>query len=238
MAVSVDSGSDDVDMQRKGRSESPFVSADHLRAYLLSMATRMRERITMDTIRPLPLFLGVTGPSFCFSAGAFTPPSRHMDKTSFEKVHGRISLNFAYFASNYALLFLGVSLVVALSHPGMLLYLGMLWTLWYVSNFLTDHDIPIVIFGHDVGQVITSQKRTAFLTYLSVVIVIWKCLLPMLSVILISVVMILFHAIMRDPKHIESSSAFSLRSEDSDEDEEEGQFQEEVIVEKGDAMSN
>jgi len=68
-------------------------------------------------LRPLPMFLGVvpTGPSsMCFSAGAFTPPIRKVDKASPEKIKSRVHLNFAFFLSNYVLISSMVALVVAL----------------------------------------------------------------------------------------------------------------------------
>eukprot|EP00529_Nitzschia_sp_RCC80_P042460 CAMPEP_0113474018 /NCGR_PEP_ID=MMETSP0014_2-20120614/18356_1 /TAXON_ID=2857 /ORGANISM="Nitzschia sp." /LENGTH=43 /DNA_ID=CAMNT_0000366829 /DNA_START=33 /DNA_END=160 /DNA_ORIENTATION=- /assembly_acc=CAM_ASM_000159 len=43
----------------------------------------------MDTVRPLPTFLGISGPSFCFAPDAFTPPVKKIDKSSPEKFKSR-----------------------------------------------------------------------------------------------------------------------------------------------------
>jgi hypothetical protein len=66
------------------------------------------------------MFLGVTSQSgACVAKGAFTSPIRKIDKASFEKVKCRVSLNFAFFLTNYVLVSAMVGLVVALMHPGM-----------------------------------------------------------------------------------------------------------------------
>lgn len=211
------------------------VNFDTFRAFLFSNLSRLRGRVTMDTLRPLPVFLGVTGPAFCLSAGAFTPPSRHIDKTAPEKIRARISLNFAFFLTNYALLALGVSLVVALMHPKMILYVGVVWAFWWLHIFVDKNHIPLVAFGRDLGAVITAPRRSLALSIITVIVAVFHCLVPVLSVVSISGLLILLHAVMRDPKHIESSSEFR-RGGSADSDEEEDALDEEVIVERGDAI--
>jgi hypothetical protein len=91
----------------------------------------MVSRVSVETLRPLPMFVGVVTPAqqqqqqhstskqLCFAGGAYTAPIRKFDKASLEKVKSRVSLNFAFFLSNYALVATMVGLVVALMHPGM-----------------------------------------------------------------------------------------------------------------------
>jgi hypothetical protein len=184
----------------------------------------------MDTLRPLPMFLGLSGHAFCLSPGAFAPPTRHVDKTMFEKIRSRITLNFAFFLSNYALVAFGVAVVVALSHPGMLLFVGGVWALWMLHSFLIDHEL--IVFGTNVGMILSISKRSTILCILTVIVIVWKCLIPVVSFALISGIIILSHALMRDPKQIESSSEFR-GSEDSDEDTVDD---DRVLVERGDVI--
>jgi len=177
------------------------------------------------------MFLGLSGPSWCLSPGAFAPPAKHVDKSMFEKIRARVRLNFAFFLSNYALVAFGVAVVVALSHPGMLLFVGGVWLLWMAHSFLIDHEV--IVFGTNVGMIMSITQRSTVLSVLTLVVIIWKCLFPVVTFAAISGIIILSHALMRDPKHIESSSEFR-GSEDSDEeiiDEEKH-----VMVERGDVI--
>lgn len=60
---------------------------DRVRARFVSFTSKL----SLDTLRPLPLFLGLTGPSFCIAADAFSPPiSLTPDKSSLEKFLSRL----------------------------------------------------------------------------------------------------------------------------------------------------
>mmetsp|Transcript_18520 Transcript_18520/g.33555 ORF Transcript_18520/g.33555 Transcript_18520/m.33555 type:complete len:209 (-) Transcript_18520:609-1235(-) len=194
-------------------------------------AIRLRDRVTLDTLRPLNLFLGLTGPSWCLSPGAFAPPTRHVDKTMFEKIRARVRLNFAFFLSNYALVAFGVAVVIAMSHPGMLLFVGAVWLLWMAHAFLIDHEL--IIFGTNVGMLLSITQRSTLLSVLTIIVVIWKCLVPLIVFVTISGIIILSHALMRDPKHIENSTEFR---EDSDDEVIVEQDKHGVMVERGDVI--
>mmetsp|Transcript_28845 Transcript_28845/g.41323 ORF Transcript_28845/g.41323 Transcript_28845/m.41323 type:complete len:230 (-) Transcript_28845:350-1039(-) len=202
--------------------KSSNMSPEMIWSLLTVRATKIKDRISIDTIRPLALFLGVSGPTaFCFSPVAFTPPTRHLDKTSFEKVSSRLSLNFKFFSSNYAVLAIGVTVVISLLHPGMLLSVAIVWGFWSLHHFMeTNSSIPLNFMGKDLRQVITKQKRTTILTIFTVIVVIFKCLIPMLTVMFLSTILILFHALMRDPRDVENSNAFRGIDNDGSEDDE------------------
>jgi len=70
---------------------------------------------------------------------------------------------------------------------------------------------------------------------LTALVAIFYCLIPLLCVMGISGVLILTHALLRDPKHIENSQAFRRRAADSD-DEEDDDSGEGVLVNRGDAV--
>jgi PRA1 family protein len=197
------------------------VDIETMRIQLSSLVARLQSRISMDTIRPLPIFLGLN-PGFCLSVSAFTPPIRKVDKSTFEKIKSRVQLNFAYFISNYALIAIMTALVVALMHPGMVLFVGLVFLLWRAHEFLIRN--PLILFGLEVHSLLTIKQRFYFLFTISAFVVIWKCLKPTLIFISIATIMILSHAVLRDPKDVEAFAAGDRYNnvESDDEDLEEG----------------
>lgn len=116
-----------------------------------------------------------------------------------------------------------VAIVVALLHPGMILAVGLIWGLWAFHHFLIRHEF--VVFGLPVHSLLTIQQRFYTLFVLTTIVVVWKCLKPTLLFSSVSFLIIMTHAFLRDPKHIESSSADWLEgsgggngSHDSDEE--------------------
>lgn len=174
----------------------------------------------MDTLRPLPMFLGLSD-GFCMSAEAFTPPIKKVDKTTPEKVTSRIKLNIAFFLTNYALVAFGVAVVVALMHPGMLISVGFVWGLWWLHNYMISHEI--IVFGHNIGALLSISHRFYVLFVITVLVVMWKCLAPAIIFISITTIVVLAHAIMRDPKHTDKQTySTSVRGGSEDSDEEDG----------------
>jgi hypothetical protein len=235
MSVGISQGTEDDEYTSeasfsKSKRRIP-IDTETIRLYLTSVAIRLRDRVTLDTLRPLNLFLGLTGPSWCLSPGAFAPPTKHVDKTMFEKIRARVRLNFAFFLSNYALVAFGVAVVIAMSHPGMLLFVGAVWLLWMAHAFLIDHEL--IIFGTNVGMLLSITQRSTLLSVLTIIVVIWKCLVPLIVFVAISGIIILSHALMRDPKHIENSTEFR---EDSDDEVIVEQDKHGVMVERGDVI--
>lgn len=175
--------------------------------------SQIQSRVSMDTIRPLHQFLGVSGNNLCFSPEAFAPPtSRLLDKSTPEKFKSRLKLNISFFLSNYVLVASGVSLVIALMHVGMLLFLGFLYGMWAFHSFLISNEV--IVFGRNIGTIISLNHRSALLTAITILVVVWKCLVPTITAIAISGILILSHAIMRDPKHIDTSVILRKDSDD------------------------
>jgi hypothetical protein len=205
MPLDVASGNAD-SSQSSPRNHQAGVQIDFesLRLRASSLASRWSRRITVDTLRPLPVFLGME-PNFCLAAGAFTPPVQKVSKTAPEKVQSRLSLNLAYFITNYAVVSLTVALIVALMHPGMVFFLALVWGLWTLHAYLIRHEI--VVAGIALHTLLTVQHRFYALFVLTTVVVLWKCLRPVLLFLAITGVLILTHALLRDPKHIEASTA-------------------------------
>jgi len=192
----------------------------------------------MDTLRPLPLFLGITGPSLCIAADAFSPPVSlsTLNKSTHEKLSHRFSRNLAYFATNYAFLVFGTIIVVAMMHPGMLLYAGITWALWYLHVIIIREDVRLVILERDLNEILTPKRRSYILAAWTIWVAVWKCLKPLLLGMGIGGLMVVFHACMRDPKKLAgdiaagNKSGVGRGSADSDEESDRS----EVMVERPD----
>ena len=193
----------------------------------------------MDTLRPLPLFLGVTGPTFCFAADAFSPPvslTRKVDKSSLEKVVSRLSRNLNFFATNYALLAMCTLLVVALMHPGMLAYVGVTWLSWWGHAVMIKEDVQLVVLGKDLNGVFAPRRREWVLMTWTVWVAVAKCLRPSLKGMAVSGTLILLHAMMRDPAKLAGdivASRSGVLSGGGSSDSDDGS---EVLVEREDAV--
>jgi hypothetical protein len=170
--------------------------------------------------------MGVTGHAFCFAPDAFAPPAKKIDKSTMEKFKSRLRLNFAFFLSNYVLVAALVAVVVGLMHPGMLFSLGLVWGLWMIHYYLISNEV--VVAGKNIGSFISINHRSTALMILTIIVTVWKCLKPALTFMIISSLIILSHAIMRDPSRVMDRR---YSGTDSDSEEEENSGGSEVLVE-------
>lgn len=232
MRSSISSGGD------HGGSKQPIsINIESLRLHMSSMAARIMSRVSVDTLRPLPTFLGLDkGVGFCLSPQAFTPPIKKVDKSSPEKVKNRVLLNFNFFLSNYALMAALTGLVIALMHPGMVFFLVIVYCLWTLHSFLIRNQL--VLFGVPVHALLTVQQRFYILFVITTIVVVWKCLTPTLIFVSITSLMILTHALLRDPKDVEAKNGlFDEEEEDVEaavtgEEGSDGSGSSEVLVER------
>ena len=171
---------------------------DRMRARLFSFTSK----INMNTLRPLPIFLGVTGPSFCIGADAFSPPSSFSSANNTAGLTSRVSRNLNYFATNYALCAIATVLIVALMHPGMLLYVGITWGLWWLHLVAVKEEVKLVVMEKDLNEIFTPSRRSWILTVWTFYVSVAKCLHPSLKGLAISGALVLFHAIMRNPSKL------------------------------------
>ena len=181
------------------------VDVETLRLHTAAALARWSSRIRLDTLRPLPVFLGLSAETQLPAPQAFTPPIRKLDKASAEKCRRRVQLNVEFFISNYAALAAVVAVTVSLLHPGMLFLLAACWALWTLHHFLIRHEC--IVAGVPLHAVLTIPQRFYVLLALTTVVVVWKCLRPTLTFILLCLLLIGTHALLRDPKHIETSAA-------------------------------
>jgi PRA1 family protein len=214
MSSTIKSGSDNNSHEYGSKHQPPIsINIETMRLQLSSLAARIQSRVSVDTIRSLPVFLGLSATG-CLSPVAFTPPVRKMDKSSFEKVKSRVKLNFAYFLSNYVLLAAITAIVVALMHPGMVFFLGLVYALWTIHGFLIRKEL--VLFGMQVHAILTVQQRFYALFVITTLVVVMKCLKPTIIFLSISGLMIVSHALLRDPKDVEAFGSDGGESDDED----------------------
>jgi len=234
MSLSVSSGSENGNNVGSSAKSSVNLDFFSIKTYLTGMIVYIGSRVTMDTVRPLTMFLGITGPSFCLSPAAFNAPVKKLDKSTYEKFQSRLKLNFAFFLSNYALVTAGVALVTALMHPGMVISVGLIWGLWALHKFLISNEL--IFFGRNIGTLISISRRSTILIILTAIVILLKCLKPTMIVIAISGGMILAHALLRDPSHVTSGDFQSGNGSNSinmsDEDSVQNSHESEVLVEK------
>lgn len=132
-------------------------------------------------------------------------------------------------------------------HPAMIIYSTIVYLLWKGHQTMIDNNnhtldffrIEIKNKVYNLNDYITVEWRTRILYVLTLWVIICYCLNPLLIVIGLTGVLVLSHALMRDPKHIDASSRFYLDGggssgrRGSDGEDSEGS---EVIVEKMDAV--
>mmetsp|Transcript_20877 Transcript_20877/g.30577 ORF Transcript_20877/g.30577 Transcript_20877/m.30577 type:complete len:233 (-) Transcript_20877:73-771(-) len=212
-STEIHQGTDDVQGKRKNN-----VSAiEKIRKFLLDEFPKYSSKITMDTMRPLPTFLGITGPSFCLAPDAFTPPTKKMDKNSAEKISQRIYLNFTYFLTNYAFIAAGTCIIIILLHPRTIIYSIIVCALWKMHDMTEQQNTPLILMNRDVGQYITVELRTRLLYAITLYVVVLHCLKPVITAVGLTGLMIFSHALLRDPKQIEHGSSY-MDDESSDDD--------------------
>ena len=225
-SVAVAHGSDD----EKSSSKKPLVlDLLMIKSAFQAIFSQVKGRVSLETVRSLPMFMGITDQSYWFTAGAYTPPIKKIDKFSVEKIKSRIKLNFAFFISNYALVCSMVALVVSLMHAGMILWLLSLWGGWTFHTFLISNEV--VIGGRNIGTLVSIKKRSTALWIISFVIVVSKCFKPAIEVVSLSSILILGHALFRDPNHVETSGGFHFKDSSDDESGGSGSRESEVLVE-------
>lgn len=237
--MSLEIATGDSDISQKKKSQSLFeglFETERTRMFIMAKFEKYRDRINMDTLRPLPVFLGVTGQSFCFAPDAFTPPSKKMDKSTIEKVTQRVNLNIAYFLTNYALIAAGTCVVVILMHPIMIIFSTIVYAFWKVHSVMVKDSVPLIIMEKDVGQYLTVEVRTKILYIITLWVVACYCLTPFLLATSLTALMVFTHAVMRDPKQVESGRGLAAHKDnDSDDENDDSSGGSEVMVEKMDS---
>lgn len=213
-SVAIDDGANSDDSSKKRRSMhlqlGPLVISGAAIDRAMAKIGTFTSKLTMDTLRPLPLFMGVTtgSPSFCFAADAFSFPISFTGQQSADKnlspgkITSRLSRNLHYFATNYAFMALCTILIVALMHPRMLLYVGITWAAWWFHFMIIWEDVKLVVMEKNLNDIFTPKRRSWILTAWTLWVAVAKCFKPSLKGMVISSALVFFHALLRDPSKL------------------------------------
>jgi PRA1 family protein len=213
-------------------SEAPLQmdSIESLRLQWSSFCARLQSHVSIETIRPLPEFLGLQNSSannVQFSPNAFTttPITSSGDRRVIsERIQNRIRQNGIYFLSNYALVAAMTALVILLLHPSVIFMFAFLSALWWCHGYLIRHEV--VVASIRLHSIFPLQQRFYLLFLLSCLLILITCIIPTILFLLISGFIILCHATLRDTSHLpseqydtDSESQLQDRKENSPEEE-------------------
>lgn len=182
------------------------VDIESIRLYFSTLAARVKTDVSLETIRPLPVFLGIRSTrddGLQLSEGAFTPPSL-TGADSMTKIKQRVKENWTFFLSNYALVAAMTAIVVLLMHPSVVITLAMLYGLWWVHGYLIVKELTFL--SVPIHAILTVQQRFYLLFGISAVVIIWTCLVPAVIFVVISGIIIFSHAAVRDTTHLHEAS--------------------------------
>jgi len=188
---------------------------ESLRLQLSILVAHVKSKVSLETLKPLSEFLGLKSTAtegVELSSRAYNPPLA--GSSTMIMIQSRIKDNCDYFTTNYVLVAAMVALVIALMHPTMLIFIGIVTSLWWCHGYLIKHELNVA--GIPLHALLTVQQRFYFLLAISFMVVVWFCLVPAFLFGAISGFMILMHAAMRDTTHLHEASQRS----GSDHDEE------------------
>jgi hypothetical protein len=191
----------------------PTIDIESLRLQLSNLVARMKSNVSLRTLRPLPIFLGLQGTDeegVELSTNAFNPPLA--GSGTMAMVKSRVKDNLKFFVSNYALLAAMTALVVMLMHPSKLFALAFICIMWWCHGYLIKHEL--VVFGLQIHAMLTVQQRFYVMFAISAIIIVWECFIPTIIFIMISGFIILCHAALRDTSHLHEASQRGLKHHD------------------------
>lgn len=200
-------------MMESSSAQSPASSSsaaapldiETIRMRLANNIEILKSRVSLSTLRPLPVFLGLqeAGDGVFLSQDAFAPPN-NLNADALTKIKSRVKENLSFFLTNYCLIVAMVAVVVALMHPVMLISLGIVYGLWKVHEYLLKNEV--VLGSIRVHEMLTVTQRSYLLSVISAIIIVFMCLVPTLIVVSISGFIILCHASLRDTQHLRDAS--------------------------------
>jgi PRA1 family protein len=198
-------------------------SIESLRLQWSSFCARLQSHVSIETIRPLPEFLGLLNTPaniVQFSPNAFTttPITSGGDRRVMsERIRNRIRQNGTYYLSNYALVAVMTALVILLLHPSVIFMFAFLSALWWCHGYLIRHEV--VIASIRLHAIFPVQQRFYLLFLLSCLMILITCIIPTILFLFISGIIILCHAALRDTSHLPTEQ-YDTESQEQDRKEE------------------
>jgi PRA1 family protein len=200
------------------------ITIESIRLQVGTLFARMKSHISIETIRPLPIFLGLRSISSStasdhddsgssggmsgvqISPNAFTTaPIFGRGTNRYTAIRSRVQENMTYFMSNYAVVAAMTAVVILLMHPSVLIIIAILNGLWWCHGYLIRHEL--IVLSIPIHTVLTVQQRFYLLFATSFILIIITCVVPTLIFLLITGVMIVCHAALRDTGHLHDASS-------------------------------
>jgi PRA1 family protein len=196
------------------------ITIESIRLQVGTLFARMKSHISIETIRPLPIFLGLRSVSSStasdhddsgmsgvqISPNAFTTaPIFGRGTNRYTAIRSRVQENMTYFMSNYAVVAAMTAVVILLMHPSVLIIIAILHGLWWCHGYLIRHEL--IVLSIPIHTVLTVQQRFYLLFATSFILIIITCVVPTLIFLLIAGVMIVCHAALRDTGHLHDASS-------------------------------
>jgi hypothetical protein len=175
-------------------SIQPPTTSKDVKHRLLTIIQKLRSRLTLTHLRPLPLFLGLT-PNTCLSPTAYALPSSAL------ALRSNVTSNLGFFLTNYILILLLNALIISLSHPLMLLMCTLVSLLWYLHRITVNLRLPPSLEPH-----ITPFRRTCVLLVVTVYVFLYYCLVPMMATVGVTGFITMAHATGRNAGDIKSKT--------------------------------
>lgn len=193
----------------------PTFDIECMRLQLSSYAARVKSNVSIETLRPLPIFLGLSSTvddGVQLSTDAFTPPLA--GSGTMAMIKSRVKDNWTFFLSNYALVAAMTALVVLLMHPGAVFTLAIIAGMWWSHGYLIRHELTC--YTIQIHAILTVQQRFYLLFAISSVVILWECFMPAIVFVLISGFIILCHAALRDTTHLHEASQRGIKVRGND----------------------
>jgi PRA1 family protein len=205
------------------------VSVESLRLQFSAAIVRIHHHVSIETIRPLTVFLGLqnanhiddddTTSTEAFGAermptiapNAYSTPNGSTYRRTYEMIQLRVQDNLSYYLSNYAFIVVMTSIVVVLMHPSMIVTGLLVYGLFLGHTYLIRHEV--ILWGNvSIQTILTVQQRLYLFGSIGLLLILVTCVVPTLIIMTISSMIILTHAILRN-NHQSLLSSSSQRGE-------------------------
>jgi PRA1 family protein len=199
MSAATDSPSDNL--------RPPPVDIESLRLQLSTLVARVHRSISLETLRPLPVFLGLSSSAIDegmnLSPDAFSAPLAGADTMTL--IRSRVHDNITFYMSNYALVAAMTAIVIVVMHPSLMVIIAALYGLWWCHGYLIRHEVNVCTIP--LHSILTVQQRFYVLFAISFLVMMSPAfVMPTILMVFISGFIILCHAALRDTTHLHEAS--------------------------------
>lgn len=203
------------------------MTVESLRLQFSAAIVRIHHHVSIETIRPLTVFLGLQNANHndadastvafgtekmpTIAPNAYSTPNGSTYRRTYEMIQLRVQDNLSYYLSNYAFIVVMTSIVVVLMHPSMLVTGLLVYGLFLGHTYLIRREV-ILWDNVSIQTILTLQQRFYLFGGFGLLLILVTCVVPTLIIMTISSMIILTHAILRN-NHQSLLSSSSQRGE-------------------------